>query len=157
MEINNNNFETVINIVENDIKKCDIVGDNKKIKKVHIIVDEVKEKEMYNITLKFVNIILTNNNIPNIHELTEFRGISRQDIIKEENVKSLYEMENVIFGPFDKTQCGFYKKTTTIVVNILRYMCRVIGYELHTGIKVKHVNNFKTSTTVYTIKKITSL
>ena len=49
--------------------------------------------DKYKITLKFVNKLLENIGYKKINDLTEFKNINRDDIIKNKNKKSLDAME----------------------------------------------------------------
>jgi hypothetical protein len=55
------------------------------------IVD--KNDPKYVIALQFLNHILTNNNKPNIDDILDFKDISRDEIIKQENLNKLNEMK----------------------------------------------------------------
>ena len=91
------------------------------------IVDTSSDK--YKVALKFVNKILVNLEKDEVDELTEFKNIDREDIIKEINKKSLKEMEDDIFKQFDKTKCNFYRQTDTVVLSVLRGIMKQLGYD----------------------------
>ena len=102
------------------------------------IVD--KNDPKYVIALQFLNHILTNNNKPNIHDILDFKDITRQQILKQENLNKLNEMETEIYKHFDKMKCGYYRKTDNYVINFLRGMLKEMGYKAVRVEKDKHVN-----------------
>jgi len=69
------------------------------------IVD--KNDPKYVIALQFLNHILTNNKQPNINDILDFKDISRDEIIKQENLNKLNEMETELYKHFSKMNCGF--------------------------------------------------
>jgi hypothetical protein len=52
------------------------------------IVD--KNDPKYVLALQFLNHILTNNNKPQIQDILEFKDITRQEILKQENLNIRY-------------------------------------------------------------------
>jgi hypothetical protein len=94
---------------------------------VNKIVD--KNDPKYVIALQFLNHILTNNNKPNIQDILEFKDITRQEILKDENLIRLNEMEPELYKHFDKDKCGYYRKTDNYVINFFRQMLKEIGYK----------------------------
>ena len=91
------------------------------------IVD--KNDPKYVIALQFLNHILTNNNKSNIHDILDFKDITRQEILKQENLNKLNEMETEIYKHFDKDKCGYYRKTHNYVINFFRQMLKELGYK----------------------------
>ena len=89
-----------------------------------------KNDDKYKVALKFINKILVNIGKEEVDELTKFVNISREDIIKDDNKKSLDDMEKEIFALYNKKKCGYYRKTDNIVLNCLRGLMKEIGYEL---------------------------
>ena len=67
---------------------------------VNRIVDKSDPK--YIIALQFLNHILTNINKPNINDILDFKDITRQEILKQENLNKLNEMESEVYKYFDK-------------------------------------------------------
>lgn len=111
---------------------------NKNINNKRVTVDKTSIK--YKLLLKFVNAILNNLNKKKIDDLTKFKNIDRINIIKEENKKLLDNMSGELFKHFNKKKCGYYRKTSNIVLNCLRGMCKEIGLIL-CRIKTFDVNN----------------
>jgi hypothetical protein len=112
-----------------------------KIIKNEIVVKKVvnenqigKNSDKYKVALKFINQILKNLNKTEITDLTEFKGISRLDIIKEENVKSMEDMYDEIFAKnaFDKKFLGYHRKKVikNYILTVLRYMCIDLGLKI---------------------------
>jgi hypothetical protein len=91
------------------------------------IVD--KNNPKYIIALQFLNNILTNNNKPVIEDILDFKDITRQEILKEENLNKLNEMETEIYKYFDKMKCGYYRKTNNYVINFFRGILKEMGYK----------------------------
>jgi len=91
------------------------------------IVD--KNDPKYVIALQFLNHILTNNNKPNIDDILDFKDITRQEILKQENLNKLNEMEPELYKHFDKMKCGYYRKTDNYVINFFRGMLKEMGYK----------------------------
>ena len=102
------------------------------------IVD--KNDPKYVIALQFLNHILSNNNKPQIQDILDFKDITRQEILKQENLNKLNEMETELYKHFDKMKCGYYRKTDNYVINFFRGMLKEMGY------KAIHVEKDKTVT-----------
>lgn len=88
-----------------------------------------KNSDKYKVLLKFINKILVNAKSNEIDDLTKFINIDREEIIKEANINALKSMEKELFEHYNKSKCGFYKKTPAIVLNCLRGMVKELGYE----------------------------
>ena len=93
-------------------------------------IREQKTSEKYIVALKLVNNILVNIGKSQIDDLTDFKHIVREDIIKEENKIVLQNMENELFPLFNKAKVGYYRKTNALVLNCLRGMMKEMGYKL---------------------------
>lgn len=91
------------------------------------IVD--KNDPKYVLALQFLNHILTNNNKTNIQDILDFKDITRQEILKQENLNKLNEMEIELYKHFDKMKCGYYRKTDNYVINFFRGMLKEMGYK----------------------------
>ena len=91
------------------------------------IIDKADAK--YILALQFLNHILTNNNKPQIQDILDFKDMTRQEILKQENLNKLNEMETEIYKHFDKDKCGFYRKTDNYVINFFRQMLKELGYK----------------------------
>lgn len=91
------------------------------------IVDKSDPK--YISALRFINHILVNNNKPEIFDILDFKDVTRDEIIKQENLDKLNEMEDDIFKYFNKMNCGFYRKTNNYVINFFRGMLKELGYK----------------------------
>ena len=101
------------------------------------IVD--KNDPKYVLALQFLNHILINNNKPQIQDILEFKDITRQEILKDENLNKLNEMETELYKHFDKDKCGYYRKTDNYVINFFRQMLKEIGYKAITSRKDRTV------------------
>ena len=91
------------------------------------IVD--KNDPKYVIALQFLNHILSNNNKSQINDILDFKDITRQEILKQENLDKLNEMETELYKHFDKDKCGYYRKTDNYVINFFRQMIKELGYK----------------------------
>ena len=63
-----------------------------------------KNDPKYILALQFLNHILTNNNKSQIQDILDFKNITRQEILKQENLDKLNEMENELYKHFDKDE-----------------------------------------------------
>ncbi len=99
-----------------------------------------KTDPKYVIALQFLNYILTNNNKLQINDILDFKDITRQEILKQENLDKLNEMEPELYKHFDKMKCGYYRKTDNYVINFFRGMLKEMGY------KAIHIEKDKTVT-----------
>lgn len=117
---------------------------------------EDKNSDKYKIALKLINKILVNLDKDMVDDLTKFVNIDRDCIIKDINKKSLEEMDKEIFALFNKKNCGYYRKTDSLVLNCLRGMMKEIGFELSYEKKEKseYINNksFRRKHVFYSIK-----
>lgn len=99
----------------------------KKIEKVKIQIE--KDSDKYKVTLKLLNKILVNIGKEEIDDITKFKDIDREDIIKDVNVKSLCEMEKELFTEhYNKKKCGFYRATDLRALNCLRSIIKNAGF-----------------------------
>ena len=118
------------------------------------IVD--KNDPKYVIALQFLNHILTNNNKPIIQDILNFKDITRDEIIKQENLNKLNEMETELYKHFSKMNCGYYRKTVNYVINFFRGMLKELGYKAVTTKKDKTVTiegtNYRKSFMIYHIE-----
>ena len=115
-----------------------------------------KDSDKYKVTLKLLNKILTNLGKEEIDDITKFKDIDREDIIKDINVKSLCEMEGELFVHYSKGKCGYYRKTNAMVLNCIRSMMKDAGFEFTKKKKEKNekINgkSYKRSHFLYSIK-----
>ncbi|ARF09926.1 hypothetical protein Indivirus_5_49 [Indivirus ILV1] len=107
--------------VENNIS-----NENTKVVKNKVDKDDNK----YKVALKLINKILVNIGKDEINDLTDFKDIDREDIIKDVNKEALTGMEKELFPLFNKDKVGYYRKTNAIVLNCLRGMMKEIGFSL---------------------------
>jgi len=91
------------------------------------IVD--KNDTKYVLALEFLNHILTNNNKSQINDILNFKDITRQEILKQDNLDKLNEMENDLYKHFDKDKCGYYRKNDNYPITFFRQMLKQIGYK----------------------------
>lgn len=131
---------------------------NKKVEQNNAQLNKVVDKnsDEYKVALKFTNKILENLGKPGIDDLTKFKDIDRDEIIKDVNKKTLQEMEGEIFKHYDKNKCNYYRKTNALVLNCLRAMVKQLGLSItnvkkditiiHDGLKYRKTHM------MYTIK-----
>jgi len=110
-----------------------------------------KTTPKYQVLLEYVNGILQNIGKDVIDDITKFRDIDRFDIIKEENKVLLDNLAPKLFKHFDKTRCGYYRKTKGLALNCLRGMCRDMGFTIRKKQKNKQVNSIFKSHYYYSI------
>ena len=91
------------------------------------IVD--KNDSKYVLALQYLNHILANINKTQIQDILEFKDITRDDIIKQENLNKLNEMESELYKYFDKDKCGYYRKNNNYPITFFRQMLKQIGYK----------------------------
>jgi len=112
----------------------------------------------YKILLEFVNKILINLDKEEITDLAQFQNIDRLDIIKPCNIVVLNNMAPTIFKHFNKKKCNYYRKTKSMVLNVIRGMCKELGVSLHLDQRKisERINNrsYIRTNMFYTIKYI---
>ena len=118
------------------------------------IVD--KNDPKYVIALQFLNHIMTNNNKPQINDILDFKDISREEIIKQENLNALNNMESELYKHFSKIKCGYYRKSNNYVINFFRGMLKEMGYKGQYNEVDKNVNidgtNYRKKFMIYYIE-----
>lgn len=104
----------------------------RKTKSDNSVVKVSKDSDKYKIALKLINHILTNIGKDEVDDLTKFKDIDREDIIKEVNKESLVAMEGELFPLFNKNKVGYYRVGgNSYVLNCLRGLVKDIGYEMN--------------------------
>ena len=115
-----------------------------------------KNDPKYILALQFINHILTTNNKPQIQDILEFKDVTRQEILKQENLDKLNEMENDMYKHFDKMKCGFYRKNDNYPITFFRQMLKEIGYKAIRVEKDKTINidgvNYRKKFMIYHIE-----
>jgi len=89
-----------------------------------------KDDDKYKLALKFVNVILKNIGKDEVDDLTKFKDVDREDIIKDVNKNSFNDIADELFKNFNKKKCSYYRKTDTQILNCLRGMMKELGHEL---------------------------
>ena len=114
-----------------------------------------KDSDKYKVALKLVNKILINLGKDEIDDLTNFKDIDREDIIKDVNKQALDGLAKEIFKHYDKKKCGYYRKTDALVLNVLRGMMKDTGFKLSKKQEDKHKvidgQNFRKTYMLYSI------
>ena len=121
----------------------------KELKK-KVVIDKTTPK--YKLALQLVNKILINIAQSQIDDLTDFRDIDREDIIKDVNNEALKSMQTELFKVFDKQKCGFYRKGDCMVLNWLRGICKDLGLAFVNRKVTKVVHSKIYSHYLYSIK-----
>jgi len=134
MELSKDNVLKWFSQLDEKTMKAIYMNYSRKIKKEKNDAITISEKIVdksslkYKVLLKYVNAILLNvTGKSQITDLTNFKDIDREDIIKEINKKVLIDMEQDLFKHYDKIRCGFYRKTKGMPLNCLRCMCKELG------------------------------
>ena len=119
---------------------------------------EDKNSEKYKIALKFVNKILSNLGKPEIDDLTGFKDINRDDIIKDVNKTTYNEMEKELLKHFDKKKMAWYRRNTDshYILTFLKCMITDLGYNFDYVQKDIYIQNdgnkFRKTCMFYSIK-----
>ena len=117
-------------------------------------VDNIdKTTDKYKVLLKFVNKILVNVGKIPITDLREFKGIKREDLIKDITSEIYNNMETELFDCFDKKKCSWYnrKNVNYYVITFLRSATRNIGLHLKLHEKCTHKGKLIVKYTIYSI------
>ena len=111
----------------NKINKINNTNNNIVETKKKIVVNRKDPK--YIVLLKLLNRIFTNIKKTTLSDLTDFKNVDRDDIIKDENITVFSEMEKEIFKYFDKSECGWYRRKMVqyYILTFLRAACESIG------------------------------
>lgn len=110
----------------------------------------------YNLILCFVNTILKNIGKGEINDLAEFKDISRDDFMVNENKNIFKDYQTEIFELFNKKKIGYYRKNETkcYTLTLLRCILKEINYKI-TYVEKKHrLNNQIKCMLYYSIVKI---
>jgi|688.fasta_scaffold1307958_1 hypothetical protein len=99
-----------------------------------------KNDPKYIICLKFLNKILENSNKSQILDILDFKEVTRQEILLQQNLDYLLENEEEMYKHFNKVRCGFYRKSDNYVINFLRGALKQLGYKPVRNEKDTHVN-----------------
>lgn len=118
-----------------------------------IKVKEDKDSHKYKVCLILINKILVNCGKEEVDDLTKFKDIVRQDIIKDINRIELEKLESELFKHFSKTKFNWSRKDTTktYVLSFIRYMCDDLGYKLNYYELKTQQNNSVTQKMYYSI------
>lgn len=112
------------------------------------------------IVLKFLNKILVNIGKEEIEDLTDFKDIKREDLLKQKNIDLIETMEKEIFKCFKKGQIDYHRKKTlkTYLLTLIKRMVSHCGFEFRSH--RKDINQtvdgelFRRTYTIYEIIKI---
>ena len=144
--------EHINSVQDNNLDKIYkfFINDKKDTAKV-VNIDKTTDK--YKIALKFINQILQNIGKTQITDMTEFKRISRDDIIKDINKKTFELMESELFKYFDKRTCGWYRRKTIkdSILPFIRGMCKELGYLLKYVSGSIQKNNYTKTHQLYSI------
>ncbi len=112
-----------------------------------------KDSEKYKVALKLINRILVNIGRDEVDDLTKFKDVNREDIIKDTNTISFMELQSELFKYFDKVKCGWYRRKTTknYILTFIRYMCDDMGLNFEYHEYKKQNNKIVVSTVFYKI------
>lgn len=118
--------------------------------------NNIKDGDKYKVALKFVNKILVNIGRVEVGELTDFKDVDREDIIKEVNKVSFSEMETELFEQFDKVKMGWYRRNivNSYILTFLRNMCTDLGYSFTYHELKRQKNKIVKSEMLYSIKLV---
>ena len=115
------------------------------------------EQIKYNLVLELVNKILVNIGKPEITDLTDFTKVDKSLLSEQSNIDILNDMEDEIYKYFEKSKCGYYRKTNSYLINFLRCSLKTFNYkldsrEMEKGFIANDVK-YRKKVTVYSITK----
>lgn len=115
--------------IKNKIKNNDQKGQIY-IKKTKMKIKVDKESEQYKITLEFLNTILTTMEKEQINDITEFKDINRNNLIKDECKKIVDDYLERIIKQFGKTKIAYRNRNTVdhYIISLIKYMAINCGY-----------------------------
>lgn len=129
----------------------DEINDDNNLKK-NIDIKQIEEQELenkidkdstkYKIALKFINNLLKNIGKKEINDLTEFKNINREDIIRPINVTMLENMMDVILKYYGKNEIGWYRKeiVKNYILAFIRCICRELNFKFTVKKRNKQTN-----------------
>ena len=126
------------------------------------LIDNIKNKaiekvqQKYNILLKFINKLLENMNKNNIDIITDFKEISREELIIEDNNRIFNDMKEEIMTSFNKYKLKYTQEDTikTYIITIIKLMCEELELRFTTIYKTKRINKKKITETYYSIEAV---
>lgn len=88
-------------------------------------------KKKYDIILKVINAVLSNNGKENIKNLSDLKKVERDCFINDNNNKIIDENEKEILEAFDKKSINWYAKLRTkcYLLTFIKLGCSDIGYD----------------------------
>ena len=88
------------------------------------------ESEKYKVTLNFLNGLLKNMNKEEINDITQFKNIKREDLLKESCNQILNEHINNIIQQFGKSKIRYNmrNKRNCYVLSVIKYLVSFCGY-----------------------------
>lgn len=111
------------------------------------------------ILLKVLNNVLKSMGKPEIDKLEDFKDIDREWIATAKNDQMLLDMENELFGPFDKAKMRFYKRKEpkNYIMTFLRRAATECGFQYNYYKKditeLKDDKKFHRTHNFYSLKK----
>ena len=116
------------------------------------ILEFMTQKYMTALTL--FNIILKNANLPEIHDITHFKLVSRDSIIDEKNVKEFEQLLPIIISQFGENECKLRQKKQikNYIITILKSMCKQLTLTLVKKYKNVQCNHIVTSYVLYSVE-----
>jgi hypothetical protein len=119
-----------------------IIKEKKKNKK--IIIEKVSnDNPKYLITLKLINAILENNNLPSITDILSAKELFREYFLIDNADKIVEEFLQEILTIFTKQEIGYIRKdkTQSYLTTLVKSMVKSIGYKILN--KTKRTNKQK--------------
>jgi len=119
---------------------------NAKVKKEPIKIKkgktEVTEQKL-ELLLRFLNSLLSAMEKDNIKEITDFKNIGREELLKDDCQKVFNEYIVEIYSLFGKSKLGRKSKKNEkgYIITVLKKMVSNVGY----SIKSKHISHYKGS------------
>ena len=124
---------------------------NKKL--VNYVPTVDKSAPKYKICLNLVNKMLENMGRERITDLTEFKEISREDLGKEANKKTIEDMADELFVFFNRYSFAWYRRNgiKNYSLIFLKNVCKDLGLKLITLNKHRQKNRIANYIKLYSI------
>lgn len=137
------------------LANLDLVGDDD-LSEINDTIDNIHHYElMYNCFLEILNELLEHLGQNKIKVITHFKDISRDSLLTDECEQILLNKGDVIVENGFKKDNGFlkYKKLKFGHINIIKGMCKQLGYKLITEKHSKTVDGERVYIQYYSIKR----
>lgn len=155
-ESDTNKKESRIQKIKYIKTNLDFISDDD-LSKINEIIDNANDNQIkYDLLLDMLNELLDHLQLKKIANIINFKDIPR-DILATNECKQivLNKKEDIINAGFEKNANGFhtYKNLKYAHINIIKGLCKQLGYDFKSTIKSKMSRGNRTFTTYYYIEK----